>query len=186
MSLFGCFLYILGRSTDRLLRQDRLSRRPPGAIDEATFLALCTRCGACIQACPTGFLKQNKARSFLEIDCPEVFHSATAWCEHDCTACSQACPTGAIRKFSVRDKKDLKLGRAEFEFERCRLYEDVECSICARECPHEAISYEWSEEEYRRIVVVDDERCTGCGRCAVACPVTREGDAGFPLKILPR
>jgi len=36
--------------------------RPPGAIDEATFLAECTRCEDCIEACPHDAIVRAPAR----------------------------------------------------------------------------------------------------------------------------
>lgn len=158
-------------------------KRPPGALPETTFLTLCTRCGACIQACPTGLLRENYyATSVQDIGSPHVVFRGN-FCKHDCNACSLVCPTGAIQKFSVEDKKDIKIGLAVLsDFERCRLYEDVECSICQRDCPYDAVSYEWSEEEYLRIPVIDPKTCTGCGRCVVSCPGLGKNEPK-PLKM---
>ncbi|GHT26556.1 hypothetical protein FACS18942_04230 [Planctomycetales bacterium] len=63
------------------------------------------------------------------------------------------------------------LAAAVFDFPNCLLYEDTECTICERECPYEAIEYIWSEKEYRKIVVIDKAKCTGCGKCIATCPV---------------
>ena len=156
--------------------------RPPGALPEPFFLALCSRCGTCSQVCPTKLLKAyTKDTSALDWGMPRLQYDP-AWCRDDCTACTQSCPSGALRRIPPDEKKNAKIGLAVFEFEFCRLYEDIECSICGRDCPFEAISYEWSEKEYRRIVKIDAEICTGCGRCIVSCPAK---GTERPLNVVP-
>lgn len=111
------------------------------------------------------------------------------WCDEHCRDCSRVCPTGAIQSFEIKDKKNFPFAQAVFVFEYCRLYNDIECSVCGRECPYEAVSYQWSDEEYRRLVVIDKEKCTGCGWCLATCPVVREfgtEKTGSPLKIIAR
>ena len=175
----GLFAYLFRHAGESSKRQ-----RPPGAVDEATFLTLCTRCGACIRACPTQLLWEHAGGIHLQEEfCPMVFRVGNAWCRHDCNACGKVCPTGAIRKFTIEDKKHLKIGLAVLDdFEKCRLYEDIECAICRRDCPYDAVSYEWSDEEYRRIPMIDPEACTGCGRCAITCPGLGKNEPK-PLKI---
>lgn len=183
--LFGYFFH-RGRILIAALRL-----RPPGAIAEPFFSTLCSRCGACVQVCPTRILKPERSLDMLG-DPLALNRFATpmlaiepGWCRDDCNACSRACPSGAIVPFTLEEKPNFPMGRAVLTFENCRLYDDVECSVCARECPYEAVDYVWSEEEYRRIVRIDVEKCTGCGRCVVTCPVVREG-APAPLTVLPR
>ena len=145
--------------------------RPPGAVTEPFFLALCACCGTCSQVCPTKLIKAyTKDTSALDWGMPRLQYDP-AWCRDDCTACTQSCPSGALRRIKPNEKKNAKIGLAAFEFASCRLYEDIECSACGRGCLFEAISYEWSEEEYRRIVKIDADACTGCGRCIVSCPI---------------
>ncbi len=176
--LFGGVFEILRRRTGACAASEPL--RPPGAVPEPFFLALCTRCGSCAQSCPTGLLTtQVRGGSPLDSGTPHLSFDP-AWCRDDCTACTRVCPSGALRPSVLEEKRAVKIGLAEFEFEYCRLYEDIECSICGRDCPFDAISFQWSEEEYRRVVQIDQEKCTGCGRCIVACPVK---DPRRPLNI---
>lgn len=153
--------------------------RPPGCVPEPSFSSLCSRCGICVQQCPTKLLKTTPIRSgLLDLGTPRVEYES-AWCRDDCVACTRVCPTGALRPLSLPEKKEFKMGLAVLNFETCLLYEDVECAICGRECPFDAISYQWSEEEYRQVPVIDADKCTGCGRCAVMCPVKE----GKPLTV---
>ena len=155
-----------------------VSLRPPGAVSEPFFQALCSRCGTCVQVCPTKLLTVRfDNTSVLNWGTPRL-HFDPGWCRDDCIVCTQACPSGALKQIALHEKK---IGLAVFEFEFCRLYEDIECTLCGRNCPFEAISYEWSEEEYRRIVRIDAERCTGCGRCIVTCPIK---GAERPLNVV--
>ena len=43
---------VVSRTEDRVVSRRYI--RPPGALPEIGFLAACTRCGACADACPTG------------------------------------------------------------------------------------------------------------------------------------
>ena len=167
--LFGGMFEYVRRRTSALAANAPL--RPPGAVAEPRFLALCTRCGTCMQVCPANLLTTNTENaSLLDWGTPHINYDP-AWCHDDCHACTQVCPSGALRPIDLDKKRDTKMGLAVFDFESCRLYEDIECSLCGRSCPVEAISYQWSEAEYRRIVQIDAERCTGCGRCLVSCPI---------------
>jgi len=166
--LIGCsglgFIFLRRSNRQNVLR-------PPGAVCEPYFSALCSRCGACVSACPENLLKGSlNVDDVLACGTPQI-EFVSAWCRDDCIACTRVCPTGALTPLSLGTKNNHKIGIAVIQFEWCRLYDDVECTICGRECPYDAIRFQWSEEEYRRIPVIDSIKCTGCGRCIVTCPV---------------
>ncbi|MGE4129812.1 MAG: 4Fe-4S dicluster domain-containing protein [Hyphomicrobiaceae bacterium] len=79
--------------TSLLTRRDLFGRskagkpeqRPPWSRPEAEFLEACARCGACIEACPTGVLVEGSSQY-------PAIRFGTAACTL-CAACAQACPT---------------------------------------------------------------------------------------------
>ncbi|TWT84997.1 quinol dehydrogenase periplasmic component [Planctomycetes bacterium CA13] len=160
--------------------------RPPGAVDEDQFAALCIRCGNCLQACPPKILRPDFAPNrFAGLAAPLV-HFDTDYCREDCHACTQVCPSGAIDRLTLEQKLKHPIGLAQIEFNLCLLAYDKECEICERVCPMEAISFAWSEQEYTVIPQLDVDRCNGCGACVVACPGDnkweRKGNPNIPRR----
>ena len=47
---------ILGLQQQQAKAKEGVALRPPGALPEKDFLAACTRCGQCVQACPYDML----------------------------------------------------------------------------------------------------------------------------------
>jgi ferredoxin-type protein NapG len=87
-----------------LLRRNRLLLRPPGALDEDTFLASCIKCGQCLQVCPPQVIKLAGIGQGFGIGTPYIVPR-----EGGCILCSGlpcvlACPTGAL-------SHDLSLGK---------------------------------------------------------------------------
>jgi ferredoxin-type protein NapG len=87
-----------------LLRRDRLLLRPPGALDEDTFLASCIKCGQCLQVCPPQVIKLAGISQGFGVGTPYIIPR-----EGGCILCSGlpcvlACPTGALAH-------DLSLGK---------------------------------------------------------------------------
>ncbi len=163
------------------------SIRPPGAVPDPLFSSLCTRCGNCIRQCPTGLLQASDAGANGTDWGTPVCSFRGTWCRSDCVDCTRVCPSNAMRPVSRDEKKNVKIGRAVVDFEHCLLADDRECAICARDCPTEAIFFEWSDAEYRQIIVIDETRCNGCGRCLISCPMGDGSDpkAVKPLRIAP-
>lgn len=76
-------------------RQLRL--RPPGALNEADFLASCIKCGQCVQVCPVQAIKLADLSDGFGIGVPYIAARDQA-CDFSCDAvqCILACPTGAL------------------------------------------------------------------------------------------
>jgi len=144
--------------------------RPPGARGESQFVGLCTRCGNCVDACPSNIIKRDLGQSGLAGFCTPVLSFKRNYCREDCVRCTEVCPSGALRRLSFDDKAEMRLGLARVSMNVCLLGEDRDCSACKRWCPYDAIRYVFSETEYALVPRVDAEKCTGCGACEAACP----------------
>lgn len=172
--------------------------RPPGALEERTFLRRCIQCGLCMQACPTGGLQPTWHEAGLEGVWTPMLVPAIGYCEFECHACGQVCPTGAIAPLSLEIKKQVKIGLAYIDTTRCLPYAyDRECIVCEEHCPvpDKAITFELREVRQRdgsreilKFPRVDADRCTGCGICETKCPfrdraailVTSAGESRHP------
>lgn len=140
--------------------------RPPGAVVEAEFLALCTKCDDCMKACPHGSIRKSDIKSDPAYNTPVIIPSVKPCYLCDDFPCIKACATGAL--LPVADKRDVRMGKAYVDFALC--YNGGEDSgkmypMCVLKCPlsGEAISSEDSKP------VVDIEKCVGCGVCESAC-----------------
>ncbi len=94
-----------------LLKRDRLLLRPPGALDEDTFLASCIKCGQCLQVCPPQVIKLAGISQGFGIGTPYIIPR-----EDGCILCSGlpcvlACPTGALAH-ELSLGKDAEMGLA--------------------------------------------------------------------------
>lgn len=149
---------------------NRRPLRPPGALEELKFVGLCVRCGNCLRACPSRVLVADSGEHGLAGLLTPRIRFDSDYCREDCTACMDVCPSGAIERHPLSEKPELRIGLAGVDMNVCLLGEDHECSVCARACPFEAISYVFSKAEYILIPRIDPKRCPGCGACEVACP----------------
>ncbi len=89
--------------------------RPPGAVDEKKFLALCIKCGQCLQVCPYHSIKLADMAKGIGVGTPYI--DAT---ERGCYACSAvpcvlACPSGALDHHCEKPQ-DIHMGIAVLEF----------------------------------------------------------------------
>ncbi len=145
--------------------------RPPGAIEEPGFLGVCVRCGNCIRACPTQIIEPALGQYGLASLLTPVVRFEEKYCLVECVKCMYVCPSGALGRLSAEGKGSKPIGLPRVDMSLCLLAESRECSECRRWCPHGAIRYEWSEEEYTLAPRIDPEKCTGCGACEAVCPV---------------
>ncbi len=151
---------------------------PPGAVDQASFSNVCSRCYACVNVCPTeviqiGFFKHRTLGQFFQ---PELA-TRTSYCDEFCNKCSIVCPTGAIRFLSLEDKKKQQIGVAVLDKESCLAWADDKfCMVCDEYCSYHAIEFEYREGRIP-LPSVNKDICRGCGSCEYACPAIRNGKA---------
>ena len=134
--------------------------RPPGAIDEIQFLAGCTRCGDCVDACPYDAIIKAPDRLGSAAGTPviEAEHSACMMCED--FPCIKSCEPGVL----VQTLPPI-MGTARITEHLCLAYHHTTCTICSERCPVTgAISVKDGKP------TIDDDTCTGCGVCRYICP----------------
>ena len=160
--------------------------RPPGSQGEADFMARCTKCGKCIEACPYQALA---AAGIAEgaaagTPCIDPRHQACRMCED--FPCVSACPTQALR--NVESRADVKMGYAVISDSICIAYQGLRCEVCYRVCPliDQAITIEFGNRENDSIhalfqPTINRDVCTGCGLCVERCVIE---DPRVPIRIV--
>ena len=158
----------------RLERTLPAQRRPPGAVGEALFQALCTRCDACVDACPHGVVLRYTHDAGINAHTPVMRPDVHACVMCDDFPCAGACPEGAL---SLPTTKTWRLGVLRLREDVCIAYLGPECGACIGLCPHglDALKLAASRP------VLDDQRCVGCGMCIPACPTSPKALELVPL-----
>ncbi|MBT3341208.1 MAG: 4Fe-4S binding protein [Planctomycetes bacterium] len=149
------------------LRADpsRLPRlRPPGAIAESEFLALCTPCDDCFQVCPAQCIVKIPADQ-PDAGTPVIVANQRACVMCIDLACTHVCKPGALKP--LHDKSEVKMGLAILNADKCIPWaESTPCNLCHMVCPTLPRAIEMRDE--RPFVLADF--CTGCGLCEQRCP----------------
>lgn len=131
--------------------------RPPWALPEVDFIRLCTRCDACLSACPEGILLRGDGGfpvvSFVQRGCSE------------CGACVEACAPRALQRVPQAPPWTW---RPLFS-SACLAQRRVECRVCGELCEHAAIRFKPVLGGVA-IPVLAADQCTGCGMCVAPCP----------------
>ncbi len=89
--------------------------RPPGALPEKDFLALCIKCGQCLQVCPYHSIKLNDVGQGYGEGTPYIDANVRACFACNAVPCVLACPSGAL-DHKTEKAEDIKMGIAVLEF----------------------------------------------------------------------
>ena len=103
-----------------VVRRWRERLRPPGALDERSFLAACIKCGQCVQVCPVQAIVLADMNEGLGTGVPFIEPRKQAR-DFSCDAlsCVLACPTGAL-SHDLSAKEEVEAGLARLARpERC-------------------------------------------------------------------
>ncbi|MCA9519080.1 MAG: 4Fe-4S dicluster domain-containing protein, partial [Myxococcales bacterium] len=164
------------RAAARAPATHRRVARPPGALPEADFLAVCETCHRCVDACPEdAIVPAMDMERAGRVGTPmlPLQRVACALCAD--VPCAVACPTGALRPIPVTQ---IRLGRAEVMRNLCLNHLGQPCEICVDHCPIGDAALSVGADGFP---VVGADACTGCGQCVVRCPT-------YPaaIRVVPR
>lgn len=158
--------------------------RPPFAINELEFLLACTRCNACIDACPHHIIFSLPARlgaKFAGTPALDLLNRGCHLCEDwDCVnACEPNAlalpdsdtesPDSANKKDNGNDNKAFiapRLAQATINEESCLPYSGPECGACFSSCP---IPGALIQDMFKP--VINPQLCSGCALCRENCIV---------------
>lgn len=156
---------VLGGSVSLInrAREGRGVLRPPGALSEEHFRALCLLCGKCEEICPQRVIQSVTLAENIETAGSPRLSFAENYCNL-CMECTKVCPTGALQRIR---QSDVLIGIAEVLHERCSAWSGGNCYFCVTRCPFQAIRRDGAGRPY-----VVAELCTGCGICEQACRLT--------------
>lgn len=154
--LRGAFLTREGREAYEQ-QQHPLGPAPPWHQNKLD-LERCQTCDApCVEACSPAIIKRHPDDHLLA-NLPYLNFS-----ESGCTFCGDcvtACPMNLDNS-----TMPAKLGRVQLDKQTCLAWNDVFCMSCRGHCDHDALSF-----DQQRRMQLDQEACTGCGRCLSVCP----------------
>jgi MauM/NapG family ferredoxin protein len=145
--------------------------RPPGAIDELAFLTACTRCDACITACPHDALTRASSKYGIAVDTPILTPADTPCYLCDGYPCIVACETSAL----ITDTP-VNIGTAHIIKTKCYAYNGQRCDYCYSQCPDKGMAIEMDAGK----PLIHADQCNGCGMCEYLCPAP-----GKAVTILP-
>jgi len=144
--------------------------RPPWALPEAAFTQTCTRCEACIDACPQHILSRGDGGY------PVVSFSSNGC--NECKRCTDICLPKALLPEPARTPWAWRASIGDL----CLAARRVECRVCGEMCDANAIRFRPTLGGVAQpaVSLVD---CTGCGQCVATCPtqaihMTTPADAG--------
>lgn len=145
--------------------------RPPGAVEENQFLAGCTRCSDCADACPHDAIIKAPQRFGAAAGTPVIDADAQACLMCEDFPCVSACKPGVLV-----DSLPKMIGTARITEHLCLAHHSTTCTVCSERCPIEGV-IQVIEGKPR----IDENTCTGCGVCRYVCPAPENAVLLMPI-----
>ncbi|MDR1614879.1 MAG: 4Fe-4S dicluster domain-containing protein [Campylobacteraceae bacterium] len=167
-ALFGGGIYI---SPKLYAKNNHL--RPPGALDEKSFLATCIKCGQCMQVCPYHSINMYDITNLNSIGTPYIDAHERGCYLCDLFPCILACPTGSLQH-EVTEASDIHMGTAYIDdIDNC-------LAFIGQKIEKESLKATFSNQNEREAKLLDaiqgyiGKECT---ICADMCPYPDKTDA---------
>jgi len=147
--------------------------RPPGAVPEKDFLALCIKCGQCLQVCPYHSIELSDIGTGHGVGTPYIDANIRACYACEAVPCVLACPSGALDHHTEK-ATDIKMGIAVLEFpETCIAMTNTPIPSGYNDKMHkfhDAIN-NVTEYEVKMLEHFDSFEGKQCTLCADMCPI---------------
>lgn len=157
------------------LKREEKHLRPPGAVEEDRFLALCIKCGQCLQVCPYHSIHLADFIQGYGMGTPYIDARKRGCYLCGAVPCVLACPTGALDHHTEKPT-DVKMGIAVLEFPQSCLAITrtlVPKSVVERISSHPH-TREVEEDVLKKLAQFVDKPCT---ICADMCPLPNAKNA---------
>lgn len=151
--------------------------RPPGAIEEDAFLDGCTKCDACVEACPHDAIVHAPIHFRRAAGTPMLDPSPggqPCWMCED-FPCITACEPNVLQMAMPK-----VIGVARIDMHTCLAHQNSFCTVCSEQCPVEN-AIEVINGKPRII----EDTCTGCGVCHHVCPAPANAVLLMPVAERP-
>ncbi len=142
--------------------------RPPGALNEVGFLATCTRCNACADACPYQAIQRFPLEAGISANSPYIDAKIQSCQLCPDFPCIQVCEPKALLPLG---EQGVAMGHAIVRSKSCQTWNDKVCTLCYDACPYPEQAITMDDDYHPRVF----DACVGCGACQQRCPVYPPG-----------
>lgn len=166
--------FVLKKPVGQSRRSGGFVHRPPHAVPEPEFMVGCTKCDACLQACPPHAIFRTPESEGILAGLPIIDASAQPCLMCDDMPCVPVCEAGVLRMDAP-----VAMGIAKIDSLTCLAFQGTVCTICVEHCPVEgAITMEAGRP------IINSESCTGCGVCLYVCPAPSPTGCAIELESI--
>ena len=147
--------------------------RPPGAVEEKEFLALCIKCGQCLQVCPYHSIELADLGTGHGVGTPYIDATIRGCYACEAVPCVLACPSGALDHHTEK-ATDIKMGIAVLEHKRaCLAVQQKPVPVGHAKKMQEFLKRQTNVTKLEDDVLAKFEEFEGkpCTLCADMCPM---------------
>jgi len=152
------------------LSAEKMILRPPGALNEKDFLALCIKCGQCLQVCPYHSIHLFDITTLYAMGTPYINARERACYACEALPCVLACPSGAL-SHTIENSTEAHMGIAVLEYQNSCLgiaKENVPKSFIKKIKTEHSHANELELKVIEKLEAYEDKPCT---ICADMCPL---------------